>query len=58
MTTTPRPSDRRVQTVCLLTLTLIAVGVTMYLLQPVLVRPVVGGTDIAENSDAAGTAAS
>ena len=37
MMTPSRPSDRRVQTVCLLTLTLIAVGVTMYLLQPVLV---------------------
>jgi AI-2 transport protein TqsA len=34
---TPRPSDRRVQTVCLLILTLIAIGVTMALLQPVLV---------------------
>jgi AI-2 transport protein TqsA len=33
----PRPSDRRVQTVCLLILTLIALGVTMALLRPVLV---------------------
>jgi AI-2 transport protein TqsA len=35
--TTPRPSDRRVQTVCLLILTLIAIGVALALLQPVLV---------------------
>jgi AI-2 transport protein TqsA len=35
--TMPRPSDRRVQTVCLLILTLIALGVAMALLQPVLV---------------------
>jgi AI-2 transport protein TqsA len=35
--TMPRPSDRRVQTVCLLILTLIAIGVAMALLQPVLV---------------------
>ena len=33
----PRPSDRRVQTVCLLILTLICVGVALALLQPVLV---------------------
>jgi predicted PurR-regulated permease PerM len=38
MTTRPQqPSDRRVQTVCLLILTLIAVAVAMWLLQPVLV---------------------
>ena len=37
MMTSARASDRRVQTVCLLTLTLIAVGVTLALLQPVLV---------------------
>jgi AI-2 transport protein TqsA len=33
----PRPSDRRVQTACLVILTLISVGVAMYFLQPVLV---------------------
>ena len=37
MTTPSRTSDRRVQTACLLTLTLIACGVTVWLLQPVLV---------------------
>ena len=37
MTPSLRPSDRRVQTACLLTLTLIAVGFTMAMLQPVLV---------------------
>ncbi len=37
MSATPRPSDRRVQTVCLLTLTLIATGFAMAELQPVLV---------------------
>jgi AI-2 transport protein TqsA len=34
---TPRPFNRRVQTICLLILTLIALGVTMALLRPVLV---------------------
>src|SRR4051794_30403117 len=33
----PRPSDRRVQTVCLLILTLIAIGVALALLRSVLV---------------------
>lgn len=33
----PRPTDRRVQTICLLILTLIAIGVAMALLRPVLV---------------------
>jgi AI-2 transport protein TqsA len=33
----PRPSDRRVQTVCLLILTLIAIGVALAMLRPVLV---------------------
>jgi AI-2 transport protein TqsA len=37
MTSPTRPSDRRVQTVCLLILTLIAVPVALYFLQPVLV---------------------
>ena len=37
MTLSPRASDRRVQTVCLLTLTLIAVGLSLAQLQPVLV---------------------
>jgi AI-2 transport protein TqsA len=38
MITRPQqPSDRRVQTVCLLILTLIAVAVAMYLMQPILV---------------------
>ncbi len=37
MMTHPRPSDRRVQTVCLLILTLIAIGVALALLRPVLV---------------------
>ena len=37
MSPASRSSDRRVQTVCLLTLTLIAVGVALALLQPVLV---------------------
>ena len=37
MTTSQRPSDRRVQTVCLLILTLIAVGWALAELQPVLV---------------------
>src|SRR5438309_14447 len=37
MYTPSRPSDRRVQTVCLLILTLIAIGVALALLRPVLV---------------------
>lgn len=37
MTIRPRPSNRRVQTVCLLILTLIALGVALALLRPVLV---------------------
>jgi AI-2 transport protein TqsA len=37
MPTLPRASDRRVQTVCLLILTLIACGVALWLLRPVLV---------------------
>jgi AI-2 transport protein TqsA len=37
MTPSPRPSDRRVQTVCLLIVTLIVTGVALALLQPVLV---------------------
>ncbi len=37
MTRPQQPSDRRVQTVCLLILTLISVAVAMWLLQPVLV---------------------
>jgi AI-2 transport protein TqsA len=37
MLTHPRPSDRRVQTVCLLILTLIAIGVALALLRTVLV---------------------
>lgn len=37
MTKRPQPSDRRVQTVCLLILTLIAVPVALFLLKPVLV---------------------
>jgi AI-2 transport protein TqsA len=37
MTIHPRPSNRRVQTVCLLILTLIALGVALALLRPVLV---------------------
>jgi len=37
MANSPRPSDRRVQTACLLILTLIALGVAMALLRPVLV---------------------
>jgi AI-2 transport protein TqsA len=37
MNPNPRPTDRRVQTVCLLTITLIAVGFTIAMLQPVLV---------------------
>ncbi len=37
MTSPPRPFNRRVQTICLLILTLIALGVTLALLRPVLV---------------------